>query len=433
MVTESLAQDVRGQSRVVNVLIRLDRGFSWLWNCTSHILQEDVDRFEYWLMHAHGFRKIWAGAVIVNVLIMLLVAGVAEVALLIPIPWIQTSAPSLVPVAGIVCIVAMPAVPWLVSDLWIGHHKYHNGYLKFMLNARPFARKRAGSARDAMLLLGLIVALEVAAFLTIGAAKALGVLPRFEMAGFVPASHIMILLILLVQGGVTNLVVRVRKMMLAGEIRRREAELDTARLRQKLDESRLLQLQARMDTDLLYSVLKDIAARAKAGSPEAASLATELETFLRHCMNHLRGEYACIADEINMVRSYLSIMQHRMRDRLILEFDIAPQWLQHRIPSAMLLTLAENAIKHGIEPSREGGSIAVTVYEMGNQIALTVSDTGVGMSEMPGSGVGLDNIRERLALLFGDAASLELQEVEPHGFQATILIPCGEVEARIAR
>jgi LytS/YehU family sensor histidine kinase len=95
------------------------------------------------------------------------------------------------------------------------------------------------------------------------------------------------------------------------------------------------------------------------------------------------------------------------------------------IPPGMLITLTENAIKHGIEPSPQGGRIDVTVTREGEAMALCVADTGAGLAAHPdtGGGIGLANIRERLALLFGSHATLELEENVPRGFRARILLP----------
>jgi LytS/YehU family sensor histidine kinase len=96
---------------------------------------------------------------------------------------------------------------------------------------------------------------------------------------------------------------------------------------------------------------------------------------------------------------------------------------QAKLPPAMLISLVENAIKHGLEPSPKGGSLHIGARRDGGELEICVSDTGLGMSDQPGSGVGLANIRERLHALFRDKASLELAENEPHGFKARMILP----------
>ena len=89
----------------------------------------------------------------------------------------------------------------------------------------------------------------------------------------------------------------------------------------------------------------------------------------------------------------------------------------------MLPSLVENAIKHGLEPQREGGSVLIGAQQVGGKLRLTVADTGRGFGETIGAGVGLANIRERLAALYGDAAKLTLEENTPRGVIATIEVP----------
>jgi sensor histidine kinase YesM len=93
------------------------------------------------------------------------------------------------------------------------------------------------------------------------------------------------------------------------------------------------------------------------------------------------------------------------------------------LPSMMLLTLVENAIKHGIEPSVRGGTIRVIASTDGGRLRIRVQDSGAGMSVTPGAGDGLDNIRKRLQLCYGDAAQLSLEDADDGGFMADILIP----------
>ena len=95
----------------------------------------------------------------------------------------------------------------------------------------------------------------------------------------------------------------------------------------------------------------------------------------------------------------------------------------------LLLTLVENAVRHGIDPSETGGTNAVSADRHGDVVRFAVRDDGVGMSESAQPGTGLANLRERLAAFYGPAARLELTEVEPHGLLAEILI---DVRAAIA-
>ena len=125
-----------------------------------------------------------------------------------------------------------------------------------------------------------------------------------------------------------------------------------------------------------------------------------------------------------MIRAYLGIMQARLGRRLAWSVRVPKELEAIAIPPGMFITLTENAIKHGIEPSPSGGRVDVSVARDGEALALCVTDTGVGLAAAAGaSGIGLANIRERLALLYGDAAALDLASIEPRGFSARILLP----------
>ena len=123
-----------------------------------------------------------------------------------------------------------------------------------------------------------------------------------------------------------------------------------------------------------------------------------------------------------MIRAYLGIMQTRLGGRLQWSVAIPQELEDATLPPGMLITLVENAIKHGIEPSPSGGRVDVTASRVphpdGARVALTVTDTGVGLASAPDAhGIGLANIRERLALLHGDRATSGTRGERPAGIR----------------
>ena len=108
-----------------------------------------------------------------------------------------------------------------------------------------------------------------------------------------------------------------------------------------------------------------------------------------------------------------------MGQRLAFSIDIPAQLRAHPVPPMMLLTLVENAIKHGLNPSPAGGLIRIVARADGDRLILSVADTGVGFAPGSGAGTGLANIRARLAAQFGDRASLALENNELGGVTAT--------------
>jgi LytS/YehU family sensor histidine kinase len=130
-----------------------------------------------------------------------------------------------------------------------------------------------------------------------------------------------------------------------------------------------------------------------------------------------------LSEERQLIDAYLRIHQIRMGSRLSYELQI-PQALQNeRVPSMLLLTLVENAVKHGINPAIEGGHITVSANHEHGALVLKVSDSGQGMAETDGHGMGLANIRRRLMMLYGDDAVLSLARPAARGVTATVSIP----------
>jgi LytS/YehU family sensor histidine kinase len=112
-----------------------------------------------------------------------------------------------------------------------------------------------------------------------------------------------------------------------------------------------------------------------------------------------------------------------MGERLASAIDAPATLLQARVPPMMLATLVENAVKHGVGPLAEGGSIRVKAERAGNTLTLSVADNGRGLIAASGSGVGLANVRARLAALYGERAALRLEANSPRGVVATVSLP----------
>lgn len=201
-----------------------------------------------------------------------------------------------------------------------------------------------------------------------------------------------------------------------------EQDAEQARLARELSETQLRLLRAQIEPHFLFNTLGAVQQLAEQGAPRAAELTAHLIDFLRASMSDMRCEQVSLATEFGLVESYLAVMQIRMGERLRFRIDLPTGLAATRIPSMLVLTLAENAIKHGIEPSLRGGDITVTAHEDADRIRIAVHDSGVGMSDTPGNGTGLENVRSRLRLAYGESASLALSEAEP-GLLAELLIP----------
>jgi signal transduction histidine kinase len=193
--------------------------------------------------------------------------------------------------------------------------------------------------------------------------------------------------------------------------------------RQALD-ARLHLLQAQVAPHFLFNTLANVQALVETGSPQASALLRSLTAYLRAAVPLLHESEATIERELQLVRPYLELMQMRMPDRLQYAMNVDPAALQVRCPPTTLLTLVENAVRHGIDPSEEGGRIEIDVKRLGERCVVRVTDTGAGLQQSDsGPGTGLATLRERLQLIFGDGARLRLTAGAPRGVAVEIELP----------
>ncbi len=212
---------------------------------------------------------------------------------------------------------------------------------------------------------------------------------------------------------------------LAALVRQREAwareqalafELERSELARQALDARMRLLSAQMQPHFLFNTLANVQALVEAGSPRAAQLLQSLTAYLRAALPRLDDPTATLGQEVERVRAYLDLMQMRMPDRLQFALELDPSAAGVHCPPMTLLTLVENAVRHGIDPSEEGGRIDVDARRDGARCRLRVADTGVGLRAAPGvQGTGLAALRERLQLLHGGDATLKLSAVVPHG------------------
>ncbi|CAN7250488.1 histidine kinase [Pseudoduganella sp. LjRoot289] len=222
---------------------------------------------------------------------------------------------------------------------------------------------------------------------------------------------------------------------LVGLVRNRQFETLTAKLAldgereraaRELSESQLRLLRAQIEPHFLFNTLGAVQQLAEQGAPQAAALTANLIDFLRASWAGMRSERATLRADFEIVDAYLKVMQTRMGPRLRYSLELPEELIGTSVPGMMLLTLVENAIKHGIEPSLRGGAIDVSARRVDGMVRIRVRDSGVGMSAVPGAGAGLDNIRKRLQLSYGGAASLVLNDGDEGGVVADIVLPAGK-------
>jgi hypothetical protein len=211
-----------------------------------------------------------------------------------------------------------------------------------------------------------------------------------------------------------------REQALALDLARSEME------RQALD-ARLSLLQAQVAPHFLFNTLANVQALVDAGSPQASRVLRSLVAYLRAAVPRLDEPVTTLGQELQLVSAYLDLMKMRMPDRLQFELQADDTALGLRCPPMTLLTLVENAVRHGIDPSEEGGSIEVAVRRLGDRCRVIVRDSGSGLqASNQGLGTGLATLRERLRLVFGESATLTVGSQAPRGVVATLEFPARE-------
>jgi signal transduction histidine kinase len=207
-----------------------------------------------------------------------------------------------------------------------------------------------------------------------------------------------------------------------------EFDLQRSEFERRESDARLSLLQAQVEPHFLFNTLANVQALVESGSPQASKVLSSLIAYLRAAVPRMQSQTTTLENEVELVRAYLELMQMRMPDRLQYAIHLDPAAARLRHPPMTLLTLVENAVRHGIDPGEAGGRIDVDIWLRDNRCEMRVKDTGVGLKQTGrGLGTGLATLRERLKLVFGGDARLTLTEVSPHGVCAEISIPVREV------
>jgi LytS/YehU family sensor histidine kinase len=201
-------------------------------------------------------------------------------------------------------------------------------------------------------------------------------------------------------------------------------ELERSEFQRSALDAKLRLLQAQIEPHFLFNTLANVQALVDSGSPQASRVLASLIAYLRAAVPRMQEQSTTLGQEIELVRAYLELMQMRMPDRLEFALHLDPGAAPMQCPPLTLLTLVENAVRHGIDPTEAGGRIDVDAWLRDGRVLVRVTDTGGGMKlANSGLGTGLATLRERLQLAFGADAKLELSEIQPHGVCAEISIP----------
>ena len=221
-------------------------------------------------------------------------------------------------------------------------------------------------------------------------------------------------------------------------LRVRQSELERA-----AERAQLAALRAQMDPHFLFNTLNTVAASVPAEQSATRDLVARLAGLVRYTLAAAQRERVLLREELEFVRDYLALEQERMGARLAVEIDADDAALDWLVPPMLVQPLVENAVRHGLAPTVEGGTVWVEVRQSGGGLTVTVTDDGAGPAappaklladgdRQPGEGVGLANTHARLRSLFGTGLVLDVPgggDGQARGFQARFTIPAGSPPA----
>lgn len=194
--------------------------------------------------------------------------------------------------------------------------------------------------------------------------------------------------------------------------------------------ARLGLLSAQVEPHFLYNTLGSAKYLIQSDPVKAEAMLDNLISYLRNSLPRTEDAPSTLIEEVTRARAYLDILQIRMGERLRLSIDVPTELERVPFPTMILQTLVENAIKHGLEPKPEGGTVWIRARRddslPGGRLVVIVADDGRGLQASKptaGTGIGLQNVRERLKLLYEGRASFNLTSNFPTGVATTITVP----------
>ncbi|GAB2918628.1 histidine kinase [Rhodococcus aerolatus] len=209
------------------------------------------------------------------------------------------------------------------------------------------------------------------------------------------------------------------------------AELDDSRSR--VARAELRALRAQISPHFLYNALTTVASFVRTDPERARELVLEFADFTRYSFR-AAGEFTTLADELRNIDRYLTLERARFGSRLAVVVRVAPEVLGVTLPFLALQPLVENAVRHGLAPRTEGGTVTVVAEDVGTQCVISIEDDGVGMDPATlaslhaapldgGAHVGLRNVDDRLRAVFGDQYGLDVETAPGAGTRVSLRVP----------
>lgn len=202
-----------------------------------------------------------------------------------------------------------------------------------------------------------------------------------------------------------------------------QCAIDSARMDEQTAQARLQMLEAQIEPHFLFNTLAHVTRLYETDHEAGARMLANLKSYLTVALPRMRATESTLGRELDHAKAYLEIQQIRMGRRLAFAIDVDEPLRAAPLPPLMLLTLVENAIKHGLTPQPGGGRVDIRASVEAGHLRVAVADTGQGFTKSAGGGTGLANIRARLAAQFGPNGKLGLALNAPSGVITTITLP----------
>jgi len=189
-------------------------------------------------------------------------------------------------------------------------------------------------------------------------------------------------------------------------------------------EAELKLLQSQIEPHFLFNTLTNVISLTDSAPGKARAMLEAFTAFLRASFLTARDRTVPLHRELEVVKNYLDVLTLRIGDRLHYRIEVPDDLREFPVPPLLIQPLVENAVKHGLEPSKAGGTVLVRAVREQDRVRITVADSGRGINEKGGGqGIGLENIRKRLQLAYGDRGRLTIEDNMPAGVLVTIEMP----------
>jgi len=203
----------------------------------------------------------------------------------------------------------------------------------------------------------------------------------------------------------------------------KKSEVEKWRLEAAVKDAELIALKSQINPHFIFNSLNNIRALVIEDAEKARDMITHLSDLLRYSVQFNAKAKVCIEDELEIVENYLNLESIQYEDRLSYTLDIQQATLEYKIPPMAIQLLVENAIKHGISELPKGGEIRIRTSLSGDQLVVEVQNTGRIQSKNSGTGIGLNNIAERLRLVFGRETKFSLSNTGHNMVSAKFVLP----------